>query len=440
MCSRRSVIRRRPRSSTASAGRVTRRHPLTVLPTGTFLGIVTTGAVSRALATGDEGKATTASGAACVAALTVGGLLTAVALSPLGPAGLGAMVPRTTPGFEAAVAYVRIRSIAFVPALLIMVLQSTSLARRNVRAPLKAAGLSGAANLIGDGILVPTMGLAGAALATTLAQLVALIGLGGDAVSGNMLPKKPKQWLESAGRPFRQIVTKGAPVVAALSAKTAVLLSLSYAAASSAAKNGNLADLAAHQILVGLYFVFAPVGDALSQTVQTFLPRSIVADQLDDAKNPALKKSRALGPRSRAVVKGAVAAAVVLGGLDALIAAGIPAFLPTLFTRDPAVAAALRRTAPYLGSALMVHGLSSATEGTMLANRDAGVLGGLYAVDAAVVVYAFFAVAAAAGPVTSVWRVFLGYNLLRCGQFAARVCSTALRRRKDAVPAPEPSK
>ena len=95
----------------------------------TFLGIVTTGAVSRALATGDETKAKTASGAACVAALVVGGLLTAAACSPLGPAGLGAMVPRSTPGFSVAVAYTRIRSLAFVPALLIMVLQSTSLVR-----------------------------------------------------------------------------------------------------------------------------------------------------------------------------------------------------------------------------------------------------------------------------------------------------------------------
>ena len=95
----------------------------------TFLGIVTTGAVSRALATGDETKAKTASGAACVAALVVGGVLTAAACSPLGPAGLGAMVPRSTPGFSAAVAYTRIRSLAFVPALLIMVLQSTSLVR-----------------------------------------------------------------------------------------------------------------------------------------------------------------------------------------------------------------------------------------------------------------------------------------------------------------------
>ena len=45
-----------------------RRHrrdtPFTAPRTGTFLGIVTTGAVSRALATGDETKAKTASGAA----------------------------------------------------------------------------------------------------------------------------------------------------------------------------------------------------------------------------------------------------------------------------------------------------------------------------------------------------------------------------------------
>ena len=56
-----------------------------------------------------------------------------------------------------------------------------------MRAPLKAAGLSGAANLVGDGILVPTMGLAGAALATTAAQIVALIALLQDAAKGKFL-------------------------------------------------------------------------------------------------------------------------------------------------------------------------------------------------------------------------------------------------------------
>ena len=44
-----------------------------------------------------------------VAALVVGGVLTAKDIVRLGPAGLGAMVPRSTPGFSAAVAYTRIR-------------------------------------------------------------------------------------------------------------------------------------------------------------------------------------------------------------------------------------------------------------------------------------------------------------------------------------------
>ena len=79
-------------------------------------------------------------------------------------------------------------------------------------------------------------GLGGAALATTAAQIVALIALLQDAAKGEFLPSSPKQWARSAGAPFRQIFTKGAPVVAALSAKTAVLLSLSYAAASTAYK------------------------------------------------------------------------------------------------------------------------------------------------------------------------------------------------------------
>ena len=67
-----------------------------------------------------------------------------------------------------------------------------------------------------------------------------------------------------------------------------------------------------------------------------------MAAQLDEVDRPPQKRSKALGPKSRAVVKGAVAAALVLGGLDAVMAWGLPAGLPTLFSRDPAVAAALR--------------------------------------------------------------------------------------------------
>ena len=214
-----------------------------------------------------------------------------------------------------------------------------------------------------------------------------------------------------------------------------MLLSLSFAASASAAARGAYAELAAHQILVGLYFCFAPVGDALSQTVQTFLPRSVVADAaLNLQPNIEKRGSRALGPRSRAVVKGAVVTAAALGGVDALAAAALPTYAPKLFSGDPAVALALRNTAPYLGASLAVHGLSSAMEGTMLATGDAAVLGALYAADAAVVVSVFFALAKNAGALSAVWKTFLAYQLLRCSQFALRVAFTALRQ-----PPPRPS-
>jgi len=400
----------------------------------TFMGIVTTGAVSRAMAAADEKLAKQATGAAVWAALGVGGLLTALAFSDLGVGALACFLPRATPCFEGARTYVRVRALAFAPALLIMVLQSASLARRDVGAPLRASAYSGAANLLGDALLVPKYGLAGAAAATAAAQAVALWEMVRSTAKGGYAPGRLAEWRDCLGAPFRRLWVAGAPVIAALFSKTCVLLSLSYAATVAAAARGDFAALAAHQILVGLYFVFAPIGDALSQTVQTFLPRSVIEDAADAGLWP--RAGRALGAKSKSVVKGALVAAATLGGLDAVCAAALPTCLPTLFSGDAAVHAALAKTAPYLGLSLAVHGLSSAAEGTMLATRDTAVLGGLYALDAAVVVAAFLACARRAAPLNAVWRTFLGYQLLRCTQFALRVGFTALRRQKP-QPLPE---
>ena len=71
------------------------------------------------------------------------------------------------------------------------------------------------------------MGLAGAALATTAAQIVALIALLQDAAKGKFLPSSPKQWAGQPARPSADLHQGRA--CGPLSAKTAVLLSLSYA-------------------------------------------------------------------------------------------------------------------------------------------------------------------------------------------------------------------
>ena len=65
----------------------------------------------------------------------------------------------------------------------------------------------------------------------------------------------------------------------------------------------------------------------------------------------------------------------------------------------------------------------------MLGSRDEKILGGLYALDAALVVSAFFHLAAQAAPLSSVWKTFLAYQLLRSSQFGLRVFTTAMKRR-----------
>merc|ERR1712147_598232 len=118
------------------------------------------------MATSDEAAARTASAAAMAAAVVVGASLTLAAFAGPGAGALGLFLPRQNPFFPEALGYVTARGLSFVPGLVLMVLQSTSLARRNVRAPLRAAAYSGAANMAGDLLLVPRFGLVGAAAAT----------------------------------------------------------------------------------------------------------------------------------------------------------------------------------------------------------------------------------------------------------------------------------
>merc|ERR1719359_1391067 len=70
---------------------------------------------------------------------------------------------------NAATDYTTIRALGYPAALLTMVLQSAFIATKDSRSPLLAVPLAAAVNLVADLALVPSMGAAGAAWATTLA-------------------------------------------------------------------------------------------------------------------------------------------------------------------------------------------------------------------------------------------------------------------------------
>jgi len=480
----------------------------------TFVGVVTTSAVATACARGDESTARAATLAGCVAAgaiglaltwwLALGGGAEATLRLFVDPADAAAatMLPE-------AAAYVKARVIGFAPACVSSALQAAALGRRSVKATLVAAFAASLANLVGDAALVPSHGLVGAAAATAVAQFVSLgvmlraakkdkLITGPVASSREEQPRrKPKSGLLSsllvgggttgdrrtetttAGalfRPPRQLVVlprlprpaaapatrralvdvgvQGLPVLATLLAKCAVLSSLAFSATKSASARGDIAAMAAQQILTTLYLLFAPVGDALSSTVQTFLPRALGSQQhqqrgggtgssassAEEATAKAASSTRKKKPRravvmtpaARRVVTGAARAALVLGVLNAVLAFGAPTLLPFAFSRDEAVAAALVAHAPFLGLSLLLHAASASAEGTMLAVRDTKVLSAFYALDAVAVTAAFVALAATAAPLAHVWGVFVAYQVVRAAQFLGRVRFTVLRKQGDA--------
>lgn len=387
----------------------------------TFVSVVTTSAVARAAARGDEAEAKAVAAGAVASAAVIGLALTiALSFTPLGAMAIAALVGSPAPALEReAVAYVAVRALGFVPALVSSGLQATSLARRDVSSPVHAAGVAGVVNLLGDALLVPTAGVVGAALATVLAQVAACIVVVRSAlVKGYVeLRRGAERTLKAA----RRVFTDGAPVLATLVAKCAVLSALAYSATASAAARGELGEIAAHQILVGLYFVFAPVGDALSQTVMTFLPKAVQEDN-----------------SGRAVIHGALKASLLLGVLDAVLAYAAPVLFPHVFTRDLAVVTALHATAPLLALALLLHAACASLEGTLLAVNDTKVLSAFYAVDAFVAVAAFVALATSAASLHTVWACFFAYQITRSSQFAFRVLTTVLQRPPKEPPETRP--
>lgn len=410
----------------------------------TFVSVVTTSAVATFCAKNDNDAAKAAAAASVFAALAIGAALTAAfSFSSMGEAVVAGLVGSGGAEIKSeALAYVKARSLGFAPALVSSVLQATSLARRDVSIPVKAAVVAGLVNLVGDALLVPVAGVSGAAYATTLAQIVSCFVVVKGALAKQYFDvtlAAAKTAARKTRRGVANIFRNGAPVLATLLAKCAVLSALAYSSSVSAGARGAVHEVAAHQILLGLYFVFAPVGDALSQTVQTFVPRALSQDENSEQKTPRKNKTQRIvaGPAARAVIDGALRASLALGAVDALLAFGVPGLSPQVFSSDPDVISALRSTAPLMSISLLIHAACASLEGTMLALRDASFLSAVYATNSVIFVAAFVALAHVAAPLGTIWTCFFGYQVARFLALALRVVFTN-RRPRNQVQEPTP--
>eukprot|EP00533_Pseudo-nitzschia_delicatissima_P003312 CAMPEP_0116106344 /NCGR_PEP_ID=MMETSP0327-20121206/15585_1 /TAXON_ID=44447 /ORGANISM="Pseudo-nitzschia delicatissima, Strain B596" /LENGTH=850 /DNA_ID=CAMNT_0003598949 /DNA_START=129 /DNA_END=2681 /DNA_ORIENTATION=- len=173
-------------------------------------------------------------------------------------------------------------------------------------------------------------------------------------------------------------------------------------------------SMAAQQVIVSIFYCLCPIADSLSLTAQSFVP-AIAEKESSMEKSAAMKKMLVNFLKAGGIFGGAMMAAVC----------GIP-MMTGFFTPDQAVKELVNSVVPLLLVFFSVHGFVCGTEGMLLGQKDLGFLGKMYAAFFAAVPYIMLGVKrkALAGctsvGLSSVWTVFIGYQLARCGLWLGR--------------------
>ena len=370
------------------------------------IGAATTNLAADSFAKGEPHKAKRIIGSSLTISLLLGAAVAgtmAMLARPLMGLMLGGAANAPLPMLAAATDYTAIRALGYPAALLTMTLQSAFISTKDSRTPLLAVPIAAIVNLFADILLVPTMGAAGAAWATTLAlytNAAALLSMWsrklatlGDGKKENYSPLLNMPTRGEAKR----LLAFAAPMMVALIARVCLGMSITL----SAVALGTTA-LAANQIIESLYWLFCPFGEAISLCMQAYLP-------------PLLLKGRSLARRLQNTAFKAA------GGLGLAAAAGavvLPLTAPGLFTSSAAVAHASAQAAPMLGFGLLSYVLACSTEGMLVARKQLRFLAVAHMGNAVAFSFALRALVTRSGATLAhVWALFGLCNLLRLAEF-----------------------
>lgn len=317
--------------------------------------------------------------------------------------------------------------------LVLGVLQAALLGAKDSVTPLIAILYSTIVNVVGDFILVNRLelGLPGASIATTLAQWTATIALVGPArrelVSNGQLEILRKKTKVEGGVTGRSFLGFAAPVLTLILGKIAAFGFMTHTAA---ALPGQPVTLAAHQIILSLFFFVSPFLEVISQTAQTFLPpyfapvKDYIAsrqknDPSYDVQNDVKAQewlNAAFTVGTRLLGLGMSVACVV-----ATLASLIPAFFGGALTSDVAVQQAVKPLAPFLFAGAFLTAPVAVSEGVLLARRELKFLASVYLVSTTLLPPALLRIKKLQEPVTYVWGAFAVFQLFRTVCFTGRI-------------------
>jgi len=256
---------------------------------------------------------------ACGLGMAVAGLLLGCGQTGLKWMGVG----KSSELYPAAADYLFTRAWAAPVVLMILVAEGAFRGYGNTVVPLMASLVAAMINLVLDPLLMfrPIhWGVRGAAAATALAQVGAGAVYGIKLWRQKMLPSTLGFAAASDSKPRRVIRTIVEANLAMIVKQGSLLLGWAYATAR--ATRLGAAQVAAHQVAVSVWLIFALILDSTAVSSQVLMSRAYSA-----ADKPAVKSLlRYMG-----------IAAVVQGLILLLFVNGIGWLVPSLFTPDPMV-------------------------------------------------------------------------------------------------------
>ncbi len=375
-----------------------------------FLAYGATAAVARQLGAGHRAEAL---------ALGVDGLWLAVSLGVVTAGAAWVTAPDLVAAFRPdadvaaqAVTYLRF-SLPGLPGMLV-VLAATGVLRglQDTRTPLLVAGVGALVNaglnlalVHGLGSVVPALGIAGSGLGTALTQLGMAAAVGWVVVRG---ARRHAVRLRPDLRAIRAAGIAGVPLlVRTVALRATILLTTGVATAKGAA------PLAAHQVVVNLWYLAALGLDALAIAAQALTGRALGAGDL-------------VGTRAATALM--VRWAITAGAVLAVALLLLRTVVGPLFSTDPAVIDAIAATAVVAALMQPIAGYVFVLDGVLIGAGDGRYLARAAVIQLAVYVPAALAVARFGPEGTAglvwLWVAFTGWVVVRAVFLGFRAAGT----------------
>ena len=413
-----------------------------------FITTAATNMVASELAKGNNSSAERITSEALFLALCSGSMLAVLVFTAGRPLLMQIAGHASATVVPSALRYASIRAIGQPFVVMASVARASALVKKDTLGPLLSVAIAFVLNAFGTATLIKytNLGIMGAAIGTLCADVIATtfllrriqwlrrkeynlmepttiaVASTNTTTASPILTTKsinnqiqkstsiPPLFVIPTGDNFRRFLRYAAPIFFTLLGKTVVYNGI----ALSVGRQGSV-SLAAHQVLLGCFFFFCPIGDSVGMTSQVFLPG-------------ILNKEQRTGKPERGAKRLMFSVGVTAGAIAAAFAGLLPSRGAGLFTKDALVKAALQRTSPILAFSVSMHAIAITCEGMLLAQKDLGFLSTSY------IVTTFAAIGLMISPLRPTtlgqsWGILASFQGIRALQFMFR--NLLITRRKE---------